>query len=102
MRSVKDKKYVCDHLNDIKGKSKSSSIPSELNVDDQSFIDVHVNDVLNTLHSFFSNVSERLNDNTDISHGVYTRFQNYIDLEISADVQFKISLMTHNTIFYQS
>ena len=90
----KDNKYLWDHLNDIKGKSKSSSIPSELNVDDQSFTDVY--DVLNTLNSFFSNVSERLNDNTDINHGDYIRLQNYIDLKIPADVQFKIPLMTHN------
>ena len=37
-----------DQLNDIKGKSKASSIPSELIVDDQCFTDV--NDVLNTLN----------------------------------------------------
>ena len=90
----KDNKYLWDHLNDIKGKSKSSSIPSELNVDDQSFTDVY--DVLNTLNSFFSNVSERLNDNTDINHGDYIRLQNYIDIKIPADVQFKIRLMIHN------
>ena len=87
----KDNKYLWD-LWDIKGKSKSSSIPSELNVDDQSFTDV--NDVLNTLNSFFSNVSEPLNDNTDINHGDYIRLQNLIALKIPADIQFKILLIS--------
>ena len=54
----KDNKYLWDHLNDIKGISKSSSIPSELNVDGQSFNDVY--DVLNTLNSFFPNVRWRM------------------------------------------
>ena len=97
---MKDNKYLWDHLNDIKGKSKSSSIPSELNVDDHSFIDVY--DVVNKLYSFFSNVSERLNDNTDINHRDYIRLQNYIDLKIPTDIQFKIPLITHINIFYQS
>ena len=36
-----------------------------------------------------------MNDNTDINHGVYIRLQNYIDLKIPADIQFKIPLITY-------
>ena len=50
-----DNKYLRDHLNDIKSKPKSSSIPSELNVDGQSVNDLYdVLNTLNTLNSIFS------------------------------------------------
>ena len=90
----KDNKCLWEYLNDIKCKSKASSIPKEVLVDDQCFTDV--NGVLNTHNSFFSNESGRLKDNTDVNHGDYIRLQNYIDLKIPADIQFKIPLMTHN------
>ena len=46
----KDNKYLWDRLNYIKGKPKSSSMPSESNVDGQSFNDVY--NLLNTLNLF--------------------------------------------------